>query len=127
MWRSARNRWYPIISGTGTTALLMFLAATAFLQANAIVARPSLDGEAVVGHDQGRVPNSAATVARAFTVAFPAETREVSLDTPCSHVAWPEIPANCLDGGRGYDVRFVTANPPSAREDMAARFAEGFE
>ena len=66
----------------------------------------------------------AATVAGALTAAFPGETREVSFAETCSHAAWPEIPAGCLDGGKGHDVRFVTAN---VKADMQVRFAEAFE
>jgi hypothetical protein len=68
----------------------------------------------------------AATVAAALTAAFPGETREVNVAETCAHAAWPEIPAGCLDGGKGRDVRYVTANK-AADDDMATRFAAAFE
>jgi hypothetical protein len=68
----------------------------------------------------------AATVAGALTAAFPGETREASLVETCSHAAWPQIPAGCLDGGKGYEVRFVDANAP-APGAFEQRFAEAFQ
>jgi hypothetical protein len=66
----------------------------------------------------------AATVAGVLTAAFPGQTREVNLAETCSHAAWPQIPAGCLDGGKGLDVRFVDAN---ARAPFEQRFAEAFQ
>jgi hypothetical protein len=68
----------------------------------------------------------AATVAGVLTAAFPGETREASTAETCSHAAWPHIPAGCLDGGKGVDVRFVTANA-AAPAAIAQRFDAAFQ
>ena len=127
MWRSVRNRWYPIISGAATTALLMFLIATTIVQLNATVAALRSTGRIVAGHVQGGIAASAVTVVAPPTAASPGEMREIKAAEICSHAAWPEIPAGCLDGGKGNDVRFVTANRPLVEEAMLMRFAEAFE
>ena len=70
----------------------------------------------------------AALVAAAVTgTSLRGETREVNRAETCAHAAWPQIPAGCLDGGKGYDVRFVTANAPVVDEAMQLRFAAAFE
>src|SRR6478672_6104970 len=38
------------------------------------------------------------------------ETKEASIDAACAAAAWPMIPAHCLEGGRGHDVRSVTTD-----------------
>jgi hypothetical protein len=79
----------------------------------------------------------AATVAAAITVAsVRGETKETSIDDICATAEWPMIPARCLDGGRGHDVRVVGPRPagpevPMAGKELAlaemqARFAVAF-
>ena len=69
----------------------------------------------------------AAVVAGAITgSSLRGETREVNTAETCSHAAWPHIPVGCLEGGKGHDVRFVTANVQSMDQTMQFRFAEGF-
>ena len=68
-----------------------------------------------------------AVVAGAITgTSLRGETREASLAETCSHAAWPQIPAACLEGGIGREVRFVTANTQSMDPAMRFRFAEAF-
>jgi hypothetical protein len=69
----------------------------------------------------------AAVVAGAVTgTSLRGETREANIAETCSHAAWPHIPAGCLEGGKGRDVRFVTANVQSMDQAMQFRFAESF-
>jgi hypothetical protein len=58
--------------------------------------------------------------------SFRGETREMSVAETCARAAWPEIPAGCLDGGKGHDVRTVTANAPVMDAAMSARFDTAF-
>lgn len=68
----------------------------------------------------------AATVAATLTGAtLRGETRETSLDEVCAHVAWPAIPAHCLQGTEARDVRYVTT--ASHADPMAARFEVAFQ
>jgi hypothetical protein len=67
-----------------------------------------------------------AVVAAAITgTSFRGETREVDVAETCARAAWPQIPAGCLEGGKGTEVRFVTANVPTDAA-MAARFESAF-
>jgi hypothetical protein len=75
-----------------------------------------------------------ATVAAAITgLSLRGETREINIDQACSQVAWPMIPANCLEGGRGYDVRVVSADPvpskpvPADQVALDLRFETAFQ
>jgi hypothetical protein len=79
----------------------------------------------------------AATVAAAITVAsVRGETKETSIDEICATADWPMIPARCLDGGRGHEVRVVgvrraapeasIAGNELALAEMKARFAVAF-
>jgi hypothetical protein len=73
-----------------------------------------------------------------FAAALRGETRETSREQLCSSVAWPIIPANCLEGiTGGREVRMVGADVDAfdaeadAEEveeqgDMHARFAADF-
>ena len=69
----------------------------------------------------------AITVAGAIAgLTFRGETKEASRDETCAHAAWPMIPAGCLEGGQGHDVRFVSTDhlPVDA---MQERFALAFQ
>ena len=68
----------------------------------------------------------AATAAAAITGAtLRGETKEPSLAETCAAAAWPMIPASCLEGGRGHDIRTVVANS-AADEAMRIRFETAF-
>lgn len=53
------------------------------------------------------------------------QTRETSLDQACSHVAWPMIPAQCLEGAGKQKVRYALAGEATGTA-MAERFAVAF-
>lgn len=70
----------------------------------------------------------AATVAAALTGAsLRGETKEVDLAATCATAAWPMIPAACLDGGPGQEVRYVSADVRAGDRDMGERFAIAFQ
>jgi hypothetical protein len=70
----------------------------------------------------------AATVAGALTGAtFRGETKEVDLAATCATAAWPNIPAACLEGGDGQDVRYVTADNRLDMSEMELRFSVAFQ
>ena len=67
----------------------------------------------------------AATVAGALTGAsLRGETKELDI---CAAAAWPMIPAACLEGGIGQDVRYVSADNHGHGSKMAARFEIAFQ
>ena len=69
----------------------------------------------------------AATVAAAITGATPrGETREANLDDACSHVTWPMVPAQCLQGAAEHHVRYAMAGEATGTT-MAERFAAAFQ
>lgn len=70
-----------------------------------------------------------ATVAAAITgLSFSAETKEVNLAETCAQAAWPMIPAECLDGGTGQEVRQISAVAPAEvdLQEMTLRFTDAF-
>jgi len=74
----------------------------------------------------------ATTVAAGVTgLTYRGETKEAGVvEHACAKAAWPLLPAKCLDGGRGHDVRVIIDTP--AGEDlprlaMDARFTSAFE
>jgi hypothetical protein len=77
----------------------------------------------------------AATVAAAITGAtLRGETREASTPTEvCATAAWPMIPASCLEGGNGREVRMVSADniglagKIAAADTMNLRFSVAFQ
>ena len=80
-----------------------------------------------------RTRSALLTAAFAITVAtaiagltFRGETKEASKDETCSHAAWPSIPAACLSGGPGHEVRFVTADKIGGTDSMQIRFNTAF-
>ncbi|WP_421723891.1 hypothetical protein [Bauldia sp.] len=46
------------------------------------------------------------------------ETKETDLAAYCETAAWPQIPAACLDGGTGADVRYISADPVIEQEPL---------
>jgi hypothetical protein len=55
------------------------------------------------------------------------ESREASLEESCARSAWPNIPAACLKGGSGEDVRYVSAEDEEHEEiRQELRFAYAF-
>jgi hypothetical protein len=75
----------------------------------------------------------ATTVAAGVTgLTYRGETKEAGvIENACSKSAWPLIPAKCLDGGRGHDVRVINEMPASDELPrtlaMDARFKSAFE
>ena len=76
----------------------------------------------------------AATVAGGVgALTLRGETKEAGLVDACAGAAWPRIPAKCLEGGRGVDVRFIAelpnadADPVAVSPTIAARFSSDFE
>lgn len=70
----------------------------------------------------------AVTVAGAFTGAtFRGETKEADLAATCAAAAWPNIPAACLEGSNGKDVRYVTADNRLDMTEMEQRFLVAFQ
>ena len=60
------------------------------------------------------------------------ETKEAGfVEDACAKAAWPLVPAKCLDGGRGADVRVVggvsRSDPAPDATAMAERFNNDFE
>jgi hypothetical protein len=60
------------------------------------------------------------------------ETKEAGfVEDACAKAAWPLVPAKCLDGGRGADVRVVggvsAGGEAPAISAMAERFNNDFE
>lgn len=54
------------------------------------------------------------------------ETKETSLVETCAGADWPMIPAACLEGGRGHDVRYVSADQLEDSNSLPFRFATAF-
>ena len=74
----------------------------------------------------------AATVAGGVSaLTLRGETKESGLVDACAGAAWPLIPAKCLDGGRGSDVRVIAdlphADQVSVSPTIEARFSSDFE
>jgi len=74
----------------------------------------------------------AATVAGGVSaLTLRGETKEAGLVDACAGVAWPHIPAKCLDGGSGAEVRVIAdlrnADPVSVSPTIEARFSSDFE
>jgi hypothetical protein len=70
----------------------------------------------------------AATVAGALTGAsLRGETKEVDLAMTCATAEWPMIPAACLDGQAGRDIRYVTADNRIDARAMERRFEVAFQ
>jgi hypothetical protein len=67
---------------------------------------------------------AAAAVTGATTLR--GETKETSLVETCAGADWPMIPAACLEGGRGYDVRYVSADRIDDESSMSFRFSTAF-
>jgi hypothetical protein len=65
----------------------------------------------------------AVTVAAGITgLTYRGETKEAGfVENACAAAAWPLIPARCLDGGRGHDVRVITDTPSA--EQLPGGFA----
>jgi hypothetical protein len=53
------------------------------------------------------------------------QTKETSFDQACAHAAWPMIPAQCLVGAGGQNVRYAVAGEATGTA-MAERFAVAF-
>jgi hypothetical protein len=69
-----------------------------------------------------------ATVAGTLAGAtFRGETKEVDLAATCATATWPSIPAACLEGSDGNDVRYVTADSRFHSTDMELRFSVAFQ
>ena len=75
----------------------------------------------------------ATTVAAGVTgLTYRGETKEAGIvENACAKVAWPLIPARCLDGGRGHDVRVINDRPVGDELPrslaMDVRFKSAFE
>jgi hypothetical protein len=76
----------------------------------------------------------AATVAGGVSaLTLRGETKEAGIVDACAGAAWPRIPAQCLDGGRGADVRVIAElpnadpDPVSVSPTIEARFSSDFE
>ena len=66
----------------------------------------------------------AATSAAALTGAsLRGESMESGLGVDCAAAVWPMIPAACLNGGSGHEVRYVSTD----MNRMQQRFATAFE
>jgi hypothetical protein len=71
MWRwRHRNTIYPFISGAGTTALLVFLLASALLQVAAIRDRTEADRATSSQWQTLLTPHAARDVTPEFSIAF---------------------------------------------------------
>jgi len=125
MWRSTRNRWYPKISGAGATILLAFLATTTGLQLKAAAVPMSQAVETT--NIETRLIGAASDLTGALKVPnLGARLEPLASSQACSRSVWPGIPARCLQGGSGRDVRMAIANSP-VKHDMQKRFAEAFD
>ena len=65
-------------------------------------------------------------------LTYRGETKEAGVvENACATAAWPMIPSNCLDGGRGQDVRMINDTPAGEALPrtvaMDARFRSAFE
>ena len=70
----------------------------------------------------------AATIAGELTgVSLGAEIEDVEPATVCAAVAWPWIPAACLEGGSIDQARYVTADNTLDAREMKRRFVIAFE
>jgi len=69
-----------------------------------------------------------ATAAAAITGAtLRAETKETSLAEACATMAWPKIPAHCLEGARTNEVRYVSVDASEAELGLRGRFDTAFQ
>ena len=80
------------------------------------------------------VPTALFAAALAVTIAdqvtgasLPGEIRDVAPATVCAAVAWPWIPAACLEGGSTGQARYVTADNRLDAREMKWRFVIAFE
>jgi hypothetical protein len=69
----------------------------------------------------------AATIAGELTGSLGAEIKYVEPATVCAAVAWPWIPAACLEGGSIDQARYVTADNTLDAGEMKRRFVIAFE
>jgi hypothetical protein len=78
----------------------------------------------------------AATVAAGITGAtLRGETKETDLAATCAAANWPMIPAECLQGARQENVRYVSADKlpgteptrMAANTELADRFSVAFQ
>jgi hypothetical protein len=70
----------------------------------------------------------AVTAAGALAGAtFRGETKEVDMAATCATANWPNIPAACLEGSNGKDVRYVTADGRPDMSEMQLRFSVAFQ
>jgi hypothetical protein len=70
----------------------------------------------------------AVTIAGGFTGApLGGEVREVDPLTICAEVAWPWIPAVCLEGSPREQVRYVTTDHVVNARKIDPRFVAAFE
>lgn len=79
----------------------------------------------------------AATAAAGITGAtLRGESKETDMAAACDAAAWPQIPADCLQGGPKHDVRYVSPDQSQATGELkltlsdaglAERFATAFQ
>ena len=70
----------------------------------------------------------AVTAAGALTGAtFRGETKELDLAATCATANWPNIPAACLEGSNGKEIRYVTADNRFDMTEMELRFTVAFQ
>jgi hypothetical protein len=70
----------------------------------------------------------AVTIAGELTGAsFGSEVRDVDPAIICAEVAWPWIPAVCLEGSAGEQVRYVTTDHVVNPREIDPRFVAAFE
>ena len=58
---------------------------------------------------------------------FGGESKEVDPAATCAAAEWPNIPAACLEGSNGKDVRYVTADNRLDMSEMELRFTVAFQ
>jgi hypothetical protein len=71
-----------------------------------------------------------AALAGVGTAAMTAEEesfRRVETTSDCADVAWPRIPAACLQGDGHENVRLITTDRQSTQDAIASRFASAFD
>ena len=64
---------------------------------------------------------------RAHRASFGSEVRDVDPAIICAEVAWPWIPAVCLEGSAGEQVRYVTTDHVVNPREIDPRFVAAFE
>jgi len=70
----------------------------------------------------------ATTIAGELTgTSLGGEIKNVDPDTVCAVVAWPWIPAACLEGAPTDQARYVTADNMLDAREMERRFVIAFE